>query len=81
MAILVSFLGNKYFVFRHKSDNLLRDAAKFSILYIAIALLHGITLYIWTDIYEQSYIIGFIFAVIMQVMLAFWGSKFLVFRK
>lgn len=79
VGITASFLGSRYFVFRGHTESLLRQAAKFGLLYGAIALLHGLVLYLWTDLAGFDYRIGFLFALVLQVALSYWGNKRLVF--
>ena len=57
------------------------QAIKFSGLYGFIAVLHGLVLLIWTDLYDLDYRFGFIIATLIQVSLSYLGNKFLVFRK
>ena len=80
-GIMASFLGNRYFVFIGHTEAFFTQLSKFSGLYVAIAVLHGISAYIITDIYSIDYRIGFIFALFVQVILGYLGSKYLVFLK
>jgi putative flippase GtrA len=79
VGITASFLGSRYFVFRNHTGTLLHQAAKFAALYGAIALLHGLVLYLWTDLAQYDYRIGFLLALVLQVVLSYWGNKALVF--
>lgn len=79
VGIAASFLGSRYFVFRSHTEDLLPQAAKFGLLYGAIALLHGLVLYLWTDLAGFDYRVGFLFALVLQVALSYWGNKRLVF--
>lgn len=78
-GILVSFLGNRYYVFRRMGDPIIRQAARFGILYSAIAAIHGLVLFFWTDMWGLDYRVGFLVATCLQVVLSFWGNKRLVF--
>ncbi len=78
-GILVSFLGNRYFVFNKTEDGLLKQALKFSSLYGAIAILHGIILFVWSDWMRFDYRVGFLIATAFQVSLSYWGNKKMVF--
>jgi putative flippase GtrA len=80
-GITSSFLGNRYFVFKKHQAPILSQATAFLLLYASIAALHGLVLYLWTDVYGFDYRIGFIIATIFQVALSYWGNKTLVFRK
>lgn len=80
-GIAVSFLGSRYFVFRGHSEPFIRQAAKFAGLYAAIAILHGLVLYIWSDRLLLDYRCGFLLATGLQVVLSYFGSKTMVFNK
>ena len=80
-GIAISFLGSRYFVFPSAGEPFIRQAVKFSGLYGAIAVLHGLVLFVWTDLYAADYRIGFLIATTMQMSLSFLGNKFLVFKK
>ena len=79
-GITTAFFGSRYFVFNRRDKTILRQAAKFGLLYAAIALLHGAVLFGWTDVLLLDYRAGFLVATVLQVMLSFWGNKFLVFK-
>jgi putative flippase GtrA len=79
-GISASFLGSRYFVFRSLDESIIRQAVKFGLLYAAIAILHGLVLYLWSDIGRLDYRIGFLIATGLQVMLSYWGNSTLVFK-
>jgi putative flippase GtrA len=79
-GITASFLGSRYFVFPGTGDNIFAQAAKFSVLYGAIAILHGLVLLVWTDWIGNDYRVGFLLATSLQVLGSYFGNKFLVFR-
>lgn len=79
-GIGTSFLGSRYFVYPHTGESILTQAMKFSGLYGAIAVLHGLVLLIWTDWYGLDYRVGFLMATAVQVSLSYLGNKFLVFK-
>lgn len=79
-GIACSFLGNRYFVFPASASPLRDQILKFGGLYGAIALLHGLTLYIWTDHLHLNYTIGFLIATVLQVSLSYVGNKVFVFK-
>jgi putative flippase GtrA len=78
-GISASFLGNRYFVFQSRRASIFLQATKFIGIYIAIAALHGTTLYLWTDVYHLNYNLGFIIAVIIQFILGYIAGKDFVF--
>lgn len=80
-GISASFLGSRYFVFPLTGVPLLVEALRFSGLYGAIALLHGLVLLLWTDHFGLDYRWGFLLATLLQVSLSYLGNKFLVFRR
>lgn len=79
-GITVSFLGNRYFVFRAAGGTLARQGVLFVLSYGLIALLHGLILYLWTDRAGLNYTVGFLVATVMQVACSFVVNKFMVFR-
>lgn len=79
-GISASYLGSRYFVFASTKESILKQAIKFSGLYGAIALLHGLLLLIWTDWYGLDYRMGFLIATAIQVSLSYVGNKYLVFK-
>lgn len=80
-GIAVSFLGSRYFVFQRHTESFIRQAMKFSGLYVAIAILHGLVLYVWSDRLGLDYRIGFVLATGLQVTLSYVGNKKMVFNK
>ncbi len=78
-GITVSFLGSRYYVYRDHTGTFINHAVKFILLYAAIAVLHGLVLYLWTDIYGLSWRIGFLVATLLQVALSYTGNKTWVF--
>ena len=79
-GITASFLGSRYFVFPQTNGGLLAQAIKFSGLYGMIAVMHGLLLWVWTDIQGLDYRLGFLLATAIQVSLSFVGNKWLVFK-
>lgn len=80
-GIAVSFAGNRYYVFRSHTERLTSQAARFVTLYAAIATLHAGLLFVWTDLWGLDYRIGFLVALVTQVILGFWGNKSLIFAE
>jgi len=79
-GISASFLGSRYFVFKNHKNSLPNQLMLFLLLYISIAIMHGLTLYWWSDLQQMDYRIGFILATGLQVILSYWGNKKLVFK-
>lgn len=80
-GIIISFLGNRYFVFDRQAESMIRQASKFGALYAAIAVLHGLVLYFWSDKLQLDYRYGFLLATCLQVVLSYFGNKKLVFNQ
>lgn len=80
VGISVSFLGNRYFVFRSYNEPIFEQAAKFAGLYAATGAVHGLTLFLWSDVWAFDYRFGFLIATGIQVVLSFYGNKNLVFK-
>ncbi|NSL53763.1 GtrA family protein [Uliginosibacterium aquaticum] len=81
-GIAASFVGNRYFVFANGGEAPWHgQAARFVLLYGAIALLHGAVMWTWADWLQQDYRIGFLIATVMQFVLSYIGNKRLVFKK
>jgi putative flippase GtrA len=80
-GITASFLGSRYFVFRGHRSSILNQAALFVLLYFLIAIIHGLILFFWTDVYGHDYRIGFLIATFVQVIISYTGNKFWVFNR
>ena len=79
-GIATSFVGSRYYVFKNSPETAASQISKFLILCFCIALLHALVLLVWTDHYQFNYVVGFVVATMMQLMLSYWGNKILVFR-
>ncbi len=79
-GIFASYMGNRYFVFKAFSKSVLNQSIPFIALYSLLALVHGIVLYVWTDLYNFDYRIGFVIASVVQFFLSFFGNKVFVFK-
>ncbi|WP_342131728.1 GtrA family protein [Hydrogenophaga sp. OTU3427] len=80
-GIGASFLGSRYFVFSRTESGILGQAMKFSGLYGALAVFHGLLLLVWTDFLGWDYRGGFLVATAIQVAASYLGNKFLVFKQ
>ena len=81
VASFVSFVGNKYIVFRIHYDPAIIQATRFTALYLIMALFHGIFLHTWSDLIGWDYRYGFLLAVTVQVVGGFLGNKYFVFKQ
>ncbi len=79
LGIAVAFFGARHFVYRRSAEPLLRQWLRFNLLYISAALLHGLVLYLWSDLAGLDYRLGFLLATLLQVVISYWGNKRLVF--
>ena len=79
VGITVSFLGNRYFVFGGGSRTLLQQLVRFLPLYGALAVVHGLILFVWTDWLGLDYQIGFLIGIVVQVVCSYLANKFWVF--
>lgn len=78
-GIGASFIGNRFFVFPHRTAPVARQAARFLALYAAMACLHGLLLFAWADILHLDYTAGFVLATALQTVLSYLGNKLFVF--
>ena len=79
-GITASFVGSRFFVFNKRNEHIAKQALKFVILYAAIAGIHGVVLFIWSDLYKFDYRSGFLLATFFQVVFSYIGNKILVFK-
>ena len=80
ISITISFLGNKYLVFK-KKKKIITDMLRFLILYIFLLLLNSLLIYILCDMMYVDYKLGFIIALFIQTFSSYFGLKFFVFVK
>jgi putative flippase GtrA len=81
VGIIASFLGSKYFVFAGNEGRVDRQAAKFLLMYGAIAVMHGLLLHFWSDRAGLPYTWGFLVGTAAQVSVSYLGNKIYVFSK
>lgn len=81
LAIVVSFLGSRYFVFRKQHNSVMSQALRFGVLYLALAVTQGVIMYLWSDVFDLDYRVGFVVATGVQVVCSYLGNKFFVFHE
>ena len=79
-GIATSYVGNRHFVYRDTLAPVLTQGARFVALYIALAAMHGLVLFLWTDRLGLNYQIGFLLTIAIQVAAGYIGNKHLVFK-
>ncbi len=78
---VVAFLGNRYFTFRASGEQIGRQFIRFATLYAGGALWHGIGLYLWSDVEQWDYRVGFVVVTALQIIGIYLGNRFFVFRQ
>jgi putative flippase GtrA len=78
-GITTSFIGSRYFVFRKQDRPVMRQAVKFVVMYVIIAVLASGVVHVWSDWLHYDSNLGFILATGVQVGLSYFGNKKLVF--
>lgn len=81
IGTIVSFIGNKYFVFKFSAGDFSTQLLHFSVLYFFIALFHGLFIYFWADLHGNNYRFGFLIATALQVLITYNYNKILIFKK
>lgn len=80
VAVVASFLGNRFFVFAATQSRASGQLWRFVLLYGAIALLNGGLMAVWSDLLKFDYRVGFVLISIVQFILSFLGNRLLVFK-
>ena len=77
-AVVASFWGNKRFVFKnHQPQNF--QFLKFASLYTVLLFLTSLTMWVISDYGGLHYNVGFIFAVTLQFIVGYLGSRYIIF--
>lgn len=79
-GMAVSYLGNRYFVFRRGGTALATQLSKFVVLYSFLAVFHGVFLYIWSDLGHADYRVGFVVATGIQAVAGYFVNRNIVFK-
>jgi putative flippase GtrA len=79
VGVTVSFLGSRHFVFRRSDTPLLGQMSRFWLLYVALALIQGGWLFLWTDLARLDYRVGFLVGILFQAIGSYVGGSRWVF--
>tara|TARA_B100001173_G_scaffold294017_1_gene287549 strand:+ start:3028 stop:3381 length:354 start_codon:yes stop_codon:yes gene_type:complete len=80
-GILVSFLGNKYIVFKSVSGSFSGQFFHFFTFYFLVAIFHVAFIYLWADFNGYNYRVGFLIATALQILITYNYNKILIFKK
>jgi len=75
-----SFVGNRRFVFKTVNAPVQKQAIHFALLYAILAVIHSACMYLWCDILNRDYQVGFLLATGLQFLLSYIFNSRLVFR-
>ena len=75
-----SFVGNRRFVFKAVNAPVQKQAMHFALLYAILAVIHSACMYLWCDILNRDYQIGFLLATGLQFLLSYIFNSRVVFR-
>lgn len=81
IASAVSFVGNRWFVFDARHTPATAHIARFAVVYVLIALLHGGFLLAWADYLRLDYRLGFAMALAIATVVGYQLNRHFVFRK
>jgi putative flippase GtrA len=79
-GIAASYVGSRCFVF-NSSAPVIRTLPRFLLICASVSCLHTLVLAIWTDMWRQPYVIGFLIATAGSTALNFLASRFIVFAE
>lgn len=79
-GIGASFLGSYLYVFPTARGRVVSRLVLFGGLYGLIAVLHGLLLWLWTDLCGADWRTGFVLATAVQMSISYLGNKHVVFR-
>ena len=80
VGITVSFAGNRYLVFKSTVESIYKQASRFGLLYLVIAVVHAGVMFLLSDLAGLRYQVGFLVATVVQFILSYFGNRFLVFK-
>jgi len=75
-----SFVGNRRFVFKAVNAPVQKQVVHFALLYAILAVIHSACMYLWCDILNRDYQIGFLLATGLQFLLSYIFNSRVVFR-
>lgn len=80
-GIIISFAGNKFFVFGNFNiKDILSQMQTYIFFYTLIAFMHASVMYIWSDLLGFTYVFGFIVVIFIQFTAGFYVNKKIIFK-
>lgn len=79
VGITASYIGSRKFVFASRAP-VASTLPSFLLIYVAVAMLHFVVLWLWTDRAGFNYSVGFVLATALSTCLTFIGNRYLVFN-
>ena len=79
LGITSSFIGNLLFVFPNTSGELKKRIFKFYLLYFLIFLTNVTFMFIWSDLANLNYHLGFLIIVALSSLITFFVNKRFIF--
>jgi putative flippase GtrA len=80
LAIIISYLGNRYFVFKSSENKIYSQVLKFFVTYIIIIFVNTLFLSLLIFFTGLDYRIAFIITSAILAILSFFINKFIVFN-
>lgn len=79
-GITISFFGSRHFVFRAQRESIGCQLRRFWLLYLALSLVQGLVLFLWSDLAGLDYRAGFLIGVAIQAISSYYGGRHWVFK-
>lgn len=80
VGITASFFGSRHYVFRAHRESIWTQVQRFWLLYLALSLVQGLVLFLWSDLAGLDYRAGFLIGVVIQAVSSYYGGRHWVFR-
>ena len=79
-GITFSFFGARHFVFLATHQPAVAQARRFGVLYAAMAAMHGLVMFVWSDLAGLDYRAGFLVGAALQAVCTYIGGRDWVFK-